>query len=149
MLRGHRGAVLDESSVVIELAQDGREVEQPESKRPIHPVRMADASICSGRRRLTQRGVGQTATVVSFLLSVTFACGVVIAVAHVVNRRFIAPVYDVAANLVAFGSAVAASVLLGHPLPAVLSSVAIVCWLVLARRTVLDRRERRTARSLL
>jgi len=81
--------------------------------------------------------------VVSFLLSVTFACGVFIAVAHVVNRRFIAPVYDVVANLTAFGCAVAASVLLGQPIPAILSSAAIVCWLVLARRTVLDRRERR------
>jgi hypothetical protein len=91
---------------------------------------------------------GQTATVVSFCLSVTFACGLFIAVAHVVNTRFIAPVYDVAANLVAFGSAVAASVLLGHTIPAILAGVAIVCWLGLARRTLLDRRERRTARSL-
>ena len=80
---------------------------------------------------------------VSFFLSVTFACGVVIAVAHVVNHRFIAPVYDVAANLIAFGSAVAASSLLGHPIPAVLSGFAILCWLVLARRTMLDLRRRR------
>ena len=87
-------------------------------------------------------GFGQTATVVSILLSVTFACGLLIAVAHVVNQRFIAPVYDVAANLTAFGCAVGASVLLGHPVPAILSGVAILCWLVLARRTVLDRRER-------
>jgi len=83
--------------------------------------------------------------VVGFLLSVTFACGLFIAVAHVVNQRFVAPVYDVAANLAAFGCAVAASSLLGHPVPAVLSAVAILCWLVLARRTVLDRR--RSARS--
>ena len=83
---------------------------------------------------------------VGVLLSVTFACGVVIAISHVVNQRFIAPVYDVLANLTAFGCAVAASVLLGHPVPAVLASVAIVCWLVLARRTVLDRRKR--ARSV-
>jgi hypothetical protein len=74
---------------------------------------------------------------------VTFACGVFIGVAHVVNQRFIAPVYDVVANLTAFGCAVAASVLLGQPIPAILSCAAIVCWLVLARRTVLDRRERR------
>jgi hypothetical protein len=94
------------------------------------------------------RGIGQTAIVVSFLLSVTFACGVFIAVAHVVNQRFVAPVYDVAANLTAFGCAVAASVLLGHPIPAVLAGVAILCWLVLARRTVRDRRERRAATSL-
>ena len=80
---------------------------------------------------------------VSFLLSVTFACGVIIAVAHVVNQRFVAPVYDVVANLTAFGCAVAASVLLGHGIPAIFSGVAIVCWLVLARRTVRDRRERR------
>jgi len=78
--------------------------------------------------------------VVSFLLSVTFACGLFIAVAHVLNRRFIAPIYDVAANLTAFGCAVAASLLLGHPVPAMFSTVAIVCWLVLARRTFLNRR---------
>ena len=78
---------------------------------------------------------------VSFLLSVTFACGLFIAVAHVMNQRFIAPVYDVAANLTAFGCAVAASTLLGHPVPAMLSAGAILCWLVLARRTILDRRQ--------
>ena len=94
-------------------------------------------------RCLTVRCFRQTASVVSILLSVTFACGVLIAVAHVVNQRFIAPVYDVAANLTAFACAVAASVLLGHPIPAVFSGVAILCWLVLARRTVIDRRERR------
>jgi hypothetical protein len=75
--------------------------------------------------------------VVSFLLSVTFACGVVIAVAHVLNRRFIAPVYDVVANLTAFACAVTASILLGHVAPAALSSIAILCWLVLARRTAI------------
>jgi hypothetical protein len=78
--------------------------------------------------------------VVGVLLSVTFACGVFIAVAHVLNRRFVAPVYDVVANLTAFGCAVAASSLLGHPVPATLSAIAILCWLVLAWRTILDRR---------
>jgi hypothetical protein len=78
--------------------------------------------------------------VVSFLLSVTFACGLFIAVAHVANRRFVAPLYDVIANLAAFGSAVAASALLGRPVPAALSGIAILCWLVLARRTLLARR---------
>jgi hypothetical protein len=76
--------------------------------------------------------------VVSFLLSVTFSCGLVIAISHVINRRFVAPVYDVAANLLAFGCAVAASLLLGHWLPAVLSAIAILCWLALARRTMSD-----------
>lgn len=79
---------------------------------------------------------------VSFLLSVTFACGVVIALAHVVNRRFIAPVYDVVLNLAAFASATAASLMLDHLVPAAFSAVAIVCWLVLARRTALDRLSR-------
>jgi hypothetical protein len=92
----------------------------------------------TSNRRLT----GKTATVVGFLLSVTFACGLFIAVAHVLNQRFIAPVYDVVANLTAFGCAVAASLLLGHPVPATLSAVAVLCWLVLARRTILDRRNR-------
>ena len=79
---------------------------------------------------------------VSVLLSVTFACGVVIAISHVANRRFIAPVYDVVANLTAFGCAVAASVLLGHWAPALFSAVAILCWLWLARRTLLAVRKR-------
>ena len=39
--------------------------------------------------------------------------------------------------------AVAASSLLGHPLPATLSAIAILCWLVLAWRTILDRRGHR------
>jgi hypothetical protein len=78
--------------------------------------------------------------VVSFLLSVTFACGLVIAAAHVLNKGFVAPEYDVVLNLTAFGCAVAASVLLGHWLPALLSAGAIACWLVLARRTLLARR---------
>ena len=77
---------------------------------------------------------------VGLLLSVTFACGLFIAVAHVLNHRFVAPVYDVAANLAAFGCAAAASSLLGHPAPAVLSAVAFLSWIVLARRTLLDRR---------
>jgi hypothetical protein len=78
--------------------------------------------------------------VVSFLLSVSFACGLVIAVAHVLNRRFVAPVYDVVANLTAFSCAAAASLLLGHVAPALLSATAIPCWLVLARRTMIARR---------
>ena len=77
---------------------------------------------------------------VSLLLSVTFACGVVIAVSHVINQRFIAPVYDVVLNLTAFGCAVAASLLLGHGIPALLSALAILCSLVLARRTLLAHR---------
>ena len=56
-------------------------------------------------------------TMVSLLLSLTFACGLFIAVAHVLNHSFIAPVYDVVANLTAFTSATAASALLGHWLP--------------------------------
>lgn len=78
----------------------------------------------------------------NFLLAVTFACGLVIAVAHVLNRRFVAPVYDVVANLTAFACAVAASLLLGHLTPALLSAVALLCWLVLARRTAFAHRRR-------
>lgn len=79
---------------------------------------------------------------VSLLLSVTFACGLFIAVAHVVNQKFIAPAYDVLANLLAFVSATAASILLDHWLPAALSTGAIACWLYLGRRTWLDWRTR-------
>lgn len=82
---------------------------------------------------------------VSALLSVTFACGLVVAVSHVINRGFIAPIYDVLANLTAFGCAVGASLLLGHVIPALLSAGAILCWLVLARRTAQARRPRAAA----
>lgn len=72
---------------------------------------------------------------VAVLLSVTFACGLFIAVAHVLNHRFIAPVYDVVANLTAFACAAGASALLGNWFPAALSTGAIGCWLILAVRT--------------
>lgn len=82
---------------------------------------------------------------VSLLLSVTFACGVVIAVAHVLNAGFVAPRYDVAANLTAFACAGAASVLLDHWWPALFSGVAFVCWIALAVRTFRARRTQRQA----
>lgn len=82
---------------------------------------------------------------VGTLLSVTFACGLVVAVAHVLNRRFVAPVYDVVANLTAFSCAVAASTLLHHWVPAMLSTLAVCCWLVLAARTLRELRSRRTS----
>jgi hypothetical protein len=81
---------------------------------------------------------------VNVLLSVTFGCGLVIAGAHVLNRRFIAPVYDVVANLVAFACSATASALLGHWLPSALSCSAVGCWLLLARRTALSHPARRT-----
>jgi hypothetical protein len=80
--------------------------------------------------------------VVSVLLSVTFACGLLIAIAHVFNHGFVAPIYDVVANLTAFACAVAASLLLGRWIPASLSAGAILCWLMLARRTFLSVRLR-------
>lgn len=72
---------------------------------------------------------------VNVLLSITFGCGVVIAAAHVVNRRFVAPIYDVVANLVAFSCATTASLLLHHWAPAGLAALAVGCWIVLAWRT--------------
>ena len=73
---------------------------------------------------------------VEFLLTVTFACGLVVAGGHVINRRFIAPVYDVVANLTAFACAAAASTLLHHWPPAILATLAVCCWLSLAWRTL-------------
>lgn len=109
-------------------------------------LRMGRAQICSrtsdtnGTSSEWTAGTGRLGPVVGVLLSVTFACGLVIAVAHVLNNSFVAPVYDVAANLTAFSCAVAASLLLDHWVPAMLSAVAIGCWLILARRTILARR---------
>jgi hypothetical protein len=87
--------------------------------------------------------------VVGLLLSVTFACGLVVAAAHVVNRRFVAPVYDVVANLTAFACAIAASSLLRHWVPALLAALAVCCWLALAVRTsrAIRRREPRLGQA--
>ena len=91
-------------------------------------------------RRPTKFGIWKIiVNVVNLLLSITFACGVFIAISHVANRSFIAPVYDVIANLTAFASATAASSLLGRWIPSTLSIVAFICWLMLARRTYLGR----------
>ena len=86
---------------------------------------------------------------VGLLLAVTFACGLVVAVAHVFNERFVAPVYDVVANLTAFGCAVAASTLLHHWVPALLAALAVGCWLALAWRTfeAVRRREPRVGQA--
>lgn len=72
---------------------------------------------------------------INALLSVTFACGLTIAALHVINRRFIAPAYDVVLNLIAFVSAVITSVLLHHWMPAALSGLAVGAWILLALRT--------------
>ncbi|STC69817.1 Uncharacterised protein [Corynebacterium pilosum] len=72
---------------------------------------------------------------VTVLLSITFACGLIIAGLHVINRLFIAPVYDVVLNLAAFGAATASNALLGQPVPAILSGCAVVAWLWLGLRT--------------
>lgn len=77
---------------------------------------------------------------VNLLLTITFACGVAIAVAHVLNRRFVAPVYDVVANLIAFICAAAASGLMHHWAPMSFAIGAMLCWLWLARRTWAARR---------
>ncbi|MFT3901007.1 MAG: hypothetical protein QM728_12310 [Gordonia sp. (in: high G+C Gram-positive bacteria)] len=76
----------------------------------------------------------------STLLSITFACGLFIAAAHVVNTRFVAPVYDAVANLTAFSCATAASILLHHWAPAALTAFAVLCWVVLTVRTATRRR---------
>lgn len=72
---------------------------------------------------------------ITVLLSITFGCGVFIAIAHVLNKNFIAPRYDVAANLVAFTCATASSIVLGEYIPAAFAIVAIICWCTLAVRT--------------
>jgi hypothetical protein len=121
---GSRPALIDEDVSTIHIALSARRERRP------------------GRhhRRPSPLGSEETGSVVSFLLSVTFACGLVIAISHVINQRFVAPAYDVVANLTAFGCAVGASLLLGHWIPASLSAIAILCWLMLARRTILARR---------
>lgn len=78
---------------------------------------------------------------VSLLLSITFGCGVFIAIAHVINKRFVAPVYDVIANLIAFICAVASALLLGESTPAILAGFAVICWIALGIRTIKNLRK--------
>ncbi|WP_311354487.1 hypothetical protein [Corynebacterium pyruviciproducens] len=72
---------------------------------------------------------------VTVLLSTTFACGLIIAGLHVINRLFIAPRYDVVLNLLAFSAATASNALLGQLLPAILSACAVAAWIWLGLRT--------------
>lgn len=69
------------------------------------------------------------------LLNITFATGLFVAFMHVANRRFIAPIYDIVANLTGFACATAASALLGHWPSTALAGSAVGCWLWLAWRT--------------
>lgn len=81
---------------------------------------------------------------IELLLSLTFGCGVFIAAAHVWNRAFIAPTYDVVANLTAFVSSTIASVLLHAYIAAALAAAAVACWVLLARRSAAAPSSRRT-----
>lgn len=77
---------------------------------------------------------------ITVLLSITFACGLIIAALHVLNNQFIAPVYDVWLNFAAFAAATTSNTLLHQPLPAVLSGCAVAAWVYLGMRTVRAKR---------
>lgn len=72
---------------------------------------------------------------ISLLLTVAFLASATIAVSHVVNRAFIAPRYDCALNLLAFGCQATVAVLLDAWPALAVSSVGIACWLMLTWRT--------------
>jgi hypothetical protein len=74
--------------------------------------------------------------VINVLLTAAFLASATIAVSHVVNRAFIAPRYDCALNLLAFGCQATVAILLGAWPALAVSSAGIACWLVLTRRTV-------------
>lgn len=77
-------------------------------------------------------------------LSVTFLCGILISGFHVWNHAFVAPVYDVILNLLAFLSAVTAAILLGQWISASLAGCAVIAWVFLGLRTLRHPRDRRT-----
>jgi hypothetical protein len=71
------------------------------------------------------------------LLTAAFMASCAIAISHVLNRKFVAPRYDCALNLVAFACQATVAVLL-HAWPALgVASLGIGCWLLLTRRTAL------------
>ena len=85
---------------------------------------------------LRVRSRGTLIEVIRALLTVAFLAGATIAVSHVLNRAFIAPRYDCALNLLAFGCQATVAALLDAWPALVVSSVGIACWLLLTRRTV-------------
>lgn len=69
------------------------------------------------------------------LLTAAFVASCAIAVSHVLNRRFVAPGYDCALNLLAFGCQATVAVLL-QAWPALgVAIVGIGCWVALTKRT--------------
>ena len=75
------------------------------------------------------------------LLTAAFVASCAIAISHVLNRRFIAPRYDCALNLIAFACQATVAVLLHAWAALGVATVGIGCWLALTRRTILYRRE--------
>jgi hypothetical protein len=73
------------------------------------------------------------------LLTIAFLASATIALSHVVNRRFIAPRYDCALNLIAFGCQAAVAVLLDAWAALAVSAVGIGCWIALTARTIENR----------
>ena len=76
------------------------------------------------------------------LLTIAFLASATIALSHVVNRRFVAPRYDCALNLVAFACQAAIAVLLDAWAALAVSSVGIGCWIALTVRTIRARASR-------
>lgn len=76
------------------------------------------------------------------LLTIAFLASATIALSHLGNRRFVAPPYDCALNLVAFACQAAAAVLLDAWAALAVSSVGIGCWIALTARTIRARAAR-------
>ncbi|MBV9310054.1 MAG: hypothetical protein JOZ73_04440 [Solirubrobacterales bacterium] len=68
-------------------------------------------------------------------MTVAFLASATIAVSHVINRAFIAPRYDCALNLLAFGCQATVAVLLGAWPALAVSLVGVACWVLLTTRT--------------
>jgi hypothetical protein len=71
----------------------------------------------------------------NLLLTIAFLASATIAVSHVVNRRFVAPSYDCALNLLGFACQAAVAILLDAWAALAVSSVGIGCWVALTVRT--------------
>lgn len=70
------------------------------------------------------------------LLTVAFLASATIALSHLFNRRFVAPRYDCALNLLAFACQAAVATLLSAWPALAVSSVGIACWVALSVRTL-------------
>lgn len=100
------------------------------------PVRRLMISVVGGLNAGSAESSDRGWRMTGLLLTIAFLASGTIALSHIVNRRFVAPTYDCALNLVAFSCQAGVAVLLEAWAALAVSSLGIGCWIALTVRTV-------------